>query len=381
MPRRRIPLRELVARGPVLSARERVRFLEGVGPSGVTYVAAPGTAHPVMPLQVFAAAYDLDLVLVDDHPDWDMHELARMVTPDGPVWLCKDSAVDTLDQQIAADLEDVDRWLPEVPLRRHRSPVTVDDRSTPAGLDLSLAYTNPAGERVEIRYRGPHPKGPLRKRNSSTMGHSARAVLAALDVSAQALARSAEVRIDGEVRPLRRIACLVPFAVALVQVQAGLSTGRWRQEEDGPGVRTVHDLHGLDVAQAWTVASSAEGVDLVQDHPVRQLRHRFARHGDHLELARVEVGNHGHDAPVGVLHLAPHLPDARVPFEGTFEGRWLLDVGGQPAHAVGRVTARWAEGALHLGLRPEAPRWTLDRPLDAVVRPSGDGVEVEVRRV
>lgn len=381
MGRRRIGLRELLAQGPVLSARARGQWLEEGGPSGVAYASAPVGAHPLLPLQVFGAAYALDLVVVDDHPDWDMHELALLQTPEGPVWLCKDSRVDTLEQSLTADFEGLESWLPEVPLRRHRAPVEVTDRSDARWLDLDLAYTNPDGDRVRIHYTGRRPRAALRQRNSSTMGHSAGQVLAALDVSSRAMARSATVDIAGERRPLVRILGLVPFAVALVQVQAGLSVGRWTQRDAGDAVCTEHLLGERTVAQRWRVERVDGGCDLIQEHPARTLRFAFRGPPEALELERVDVENFGHHAPVASLHLVPRLPDARRRFEGAWEGRWILDVGGQPSHATGRVLAAWEGEVLRLQVRPTAPRWTLDRPLDVRLRPGPEGAEARVERV
>lgn len=344
MPRRRIPLADLVPRGPVLSARAAERFDAAV-PSGVAYAGLPAVPFPVLPCLWFGVPYDLDLVVVDDHPAWDMHELARVRTPDGPVWLCKDSRAEDLVQTIVADVEGLGSVLPEVPLARTRRPVVVDD-SRPGHVDVR--YVNDHGEdvRVVVDHR---PLAPQGLRNTSTMGHSGRAALAVLDLSARAFA-SAEVTIGGEDRAVRRILGLVPFAVALAQTQAGFAAGRWTQDAAGT-------THG-PVAVPWF----DDGLSLTQTHPWRTLTARFLRAGEAREAVELVAEAWGVAAPACRIRFLPALPDLR--FDGVHgESRFRLDVGGQRGHGTGRVEVRRSGDEAEVVVTPSAPSWLANRRL------------------
>lgn len=365
--KRTIALRDLIARGPVLSARQRERILVPA-PSGATYTSDARVPTPVMPLQVFGVPYDLDLVIVDDHPDWDMHEYARVTTPDGSLWLCKDSRAGTLEQTIVGDVEGIEGWLPEIPLKRKRSPVKAVESVDGKRFRVSLAYENFDGEPVEVSFQGTLPAGPLWKRNSSTMGHSRGHVLAVLDLSHRSFGKRVSIRIGGKERKIRRIYGLVPFQVALAQTQAGLSVGAWQQ--DGTTTR-----HG-DVAQTWTVTEQGSHTTVSQESPIRTLRYTFVEG----ELERAEVHTYGAKEPALVAHFAPRLPDVRRAFGGTHESRFVLDVNGQASFGTGIIrTTATPDGAV-LDIRPTEPRWTRDRPLRSAVRFVQGTAEVEVTR-
>lgn len=349
MPRRRIPLADLVPRGPVLSARACDRF-EDARPSGTAYAGAPTVPFPVLPFLWFGVPYDLDLVVVDDHPAWDMHELARVRTPDGPVWLCKDSRAADLVQTIVADRDDIGSVLPEVPLARSHRRVEVDD-SRPGHVEVR--YANDHGEevRVVVDHR---PLARQALRNTSTMGHSGSVTLAVLDLSARALA-SASVTIGGEARPIRRILGLVPFAVALAQTQAGFAAGRWTQDAVG----TTHD----GTAAPWF----DDGLALTQPHPWRTLTARFLPVGDARELVELVAEAWGMAAPACRIRFLPALPDLR--FDGAAgESRFRLDVGGQRGHGTGTVRVRRIGDEAEVVVAPAAPAWLADRRLVARLR-------------
>lgn len=374
-PRARPPLRDLVPHGPALSARQRQDILDTAGPSRARYGPRRRAPGPVLPVQVFGATYGLDLVLVSQHPSWDMHELARVDTAAGSVWLCKDSRRGSLEQTIVADVDGLDHLLPEIPLRRFHHDVSVDDRSVGDHLDLTLRYVNADDDPVEIRFVGPAPTGTRRKRNGSTMGHSRGHVLAALDIPAQAFATSASVTIAGEPQVLTKVAGCVPITVALVQTQAGLSTGQWLQEVDEDGV--VRTRHASGAEQVWTVEEEDDdGVVLTQRAAWRTLRYHFSRRDDALELARCEVVQSGDPVPACVLHFCPALPDAGVALEAPWRGQWVLDVHGQPGHAFGSVEVRGTADGVLVAVRADKPRWCLDRPLDYGISVSNDRVSV-----
>jgi len=116
-------LKEMLPEPPAQTASDRTRDFPGDVGSGVTYMGRAMASYPVLPVQVFGAAYDLDLVIVSRHPEWNMHEYARLKTPQGEVWIAKDARESTMSQSIVADLPDIDAWMPEIPLQIGRAHV------------------------------------------------------------------------------------------------------------------------------------------------------------------------------------------------------------------------------------------------------------------
>jgi hypothetical protein len=346
------------------------------------YDGPPVVPFPVVPLQVWGLAYDLDLVVVSKHPSWDMHELARLTTPDGPLWLAKDARAGSLEQSIVADLPDIEAWLPEVPVRRMSYPVRVDDRSTADRLDLTVDWQTVDGEEARVAYRGKPPLTAQAKRNGSTMGHSRDAVLAVLDVSHRTFASSTDITIGGQAYRTDRILGLVPFRMALIQVQGGLAVGETSQEASEGGVSVRYKAwSGAWIDTAWTQSIAPDGaVVLEQADPVRTLRYRFRPDGDALELESAEVTQWGRAAPTVHVAFSPPLPDVRRPFLGEVRVSYVIDVNGQLGHAVGHVVAKWVGDSVVLDVAPIAPWWTLDRPLRATVTAAGAAVSTRTVR-
>jgi hypothetical protein len=375
---RALGLYDFLPKGPVLTPRQRVDLFGRERGSGVEYGGPARVSAPIMPLQLFGVGYDADLMLVSDHPDWNMHEYAMLSTPDGPVWLAKDAREETLEQSIVAEQDDLEHWLPEVTVRRKWSRVTVDDRSTSKQIDLSLAYENIDGEPTEVTWRGPHPSRLQRLRNTSTMGHSRDAFLVVLDLSHKAPARKASITINGQKRKIHRMFGLVPMQFALVQTQAGVAVGEWSQSATPGGFETIHHQK---TRQAWTLSDHGTHVVAQQRHPMRTLSYRFLRQGDALELVHARVEQYARSVPVCEVRFDPALPDFRRPFSGTFEGRYVIDVNGQQSHATGRTLARDEAGVGVLSILPNAPHWTTDRPMQATITCGADVATVCLKRV
>ena len=356
------------AKGPALSARERAAFAEPE-PSGAAYCGEPLAPGPVPPLIPFAAGYDLDLVLVSDHPSWNMHEYARIDTADGPIWLAKDSREGSLDQCLVVDVA-ADRLaslLPEVPLIRKASPVRVDDRSEGDRVDLDLRYENIDGDAVHVHYEGRVPHSLQRKRNGSTMGHSRNQVLAVLDLSHRDFAKKASITIAGQRRRLRLFGLL---ALALKQVQGGFAVGRVRSEG---GAATF----GSGAAIHWTPSPWERGTRLQTEDRIRGVELDFLDVDGAHELSAVTVVQAGRDVPTMHARFVPAIPDLARPFEGVRAGRFAVDVNGQEGHAVGGFEARWRGDEALLDLRPEAPSWVAERPMHSTLRFADGAVELE----
>ena len=360
--------------GPVISAAARVAEFYAVAPSGAAYTAPPDApSAPRIPFLVFGVTYDIDLVLVTNHPEWDMHEYARISTPDGPIWLAKDARASTGDQLLVADIDGIDSWLPEIPLARKSAPVRVEDRSDDDQLDLSIAYQNHDGEPVRVDYRGPRPHTLQPRRNGSTMGHSRGQVLAVLDLSHLDFAKKATVSIGGVERKIHRVAGLVPMRMALRQTQGGVAEARFEQANVGENVTTTHEMpSGAVVTQTWQWARRAEFSELRQHHSLRDVVYHFRHTADGAaELVEAIVTPWDTDRPNFRIRFSPALPDLRARFSGEVRSRFVIDVGTQANHAVGEAVVRWKDAELLLEMRSEKPWWTADRVVRSALRTDG----------
>lgn len=375
-------LTRMLPSGPVISERERRRDYDPVRESGARYDGAARTDLPAIPFLVFGVTYDVDLVLVSDHPDWDMHEYARITTHEGDLWLAKDSLSSTGDQLLVADIPDLHDWLPEVPLARRRGHVEVDDRSTDRWLDLTLHYENHRGDAVEAHYAGRPPSSAQRQRNGSTMGHSRRQVMAVLDVSHRDFARTAKISIGGVNHPIHRVAGLVPMQLALRQTQGGLARASY--SFTGPS-GAPHDLvsthrmgDGHVASAAWSLQERPDRLVVSQRSALRTLRYEFAcvegRFELHTAAVLPAISPEHHNFSIT---FAPTLPDLRFPLAKAWSGKWVMDVGDQRNHAVGSITVDTLEGEQRVRVDAEKPWWVADRAIRSSVAFHDEKIEVE----
>jgi len=368
-------LRDVMPGPPVMGAKERLEY-DGAGPAAasngapIVYTGAPMVDFPVLPLQVWGLRYALDVVLVSDHPDWVMHEYARIDLPDRTLWMAKDAGRDR-EQTITTDLPDLASWVAEVPVRRHPGALTVTDHSTATTADLRFQYVNPLGQPVDVAYTGPLPTAPSNPRNGNTMGHSRGTVAALLDLYLFRIGGRAVVDIAGP-RKLHNLLGLVPEAYLLAQVQAGVAVTDLCEHPDGAGGFTVERPCKAEdwptrATEAWTV----QGRSASRAGPVVSLDYHFAEGG----LDRATAVQAGSDTPLAVLTFAPALPDIRRPFVGEAFSRFVVDVDGQVGHGEGCVKTRWAAGAVQVDFLPTAPRWFANRPIRTTISylPDADG--------
>ena len=75
-------LKEVLPGKPVLNNQELSGFSTPTQ-STAEYTDEPRVPFPVIPMTAFGLQYSADVVLVSQHPDWDMHEFARSFARDG----------------------------------------------------------------------------------------------------------------------------------------------------------------------------------------------------------------------------------------------------------------------------------------------------------
>lgn len=372
-------LGDLVRRGPVLARSPWLRWRAQDEVGAVAAVGPTPLGFPIPPLSVWGVPYDVDLVLRTAHPSFDMHEIARVNTAQGALWLWKDARREGLAQTIVADRDDLATALPEVPVERRAAPMRVVDDSDAARLCLDVSTTNVDGEPVRLLWDGPQPR-PTVLRNSSTMGHSADAVAAVLDLSAMALGGSARLEVSGRTWAPSRIAGLVPFAVALRQTQGGLAMGTRTFAEDGARWGWTAFAPGQRDAEAVpTERLGPEGRWLEVADGWRTLRHRFVGPEGTSWLGAEVLSPTGE--VIAAVESRPAIPDVRRPWTGEASGALVLSVGGQPPH--GRATWRGTSDATgaRLLVCPTAPSWLAARAIEVEVARAGGLRVVRARRL
>jgi len=404
---------DMLPTGPVVDEETREVVWERARSSDVAYqrqAGAPsggaarrqaggGTTPPAIPFLVFGLHYDLDIVLASTHPAWEMHEIARIRTPDGSIWIAKDTRAATGDQMLVTELERPNHWLPEIPLARRQRPINIQQRASESEeLDLRIAYTNYDGEPVRIRYRGRRPRTRTTFRNGATMGHSRRQVMAVLDLPVRDFGRKASIQIAGRSYRIQRAAGLVPMRLALEQTQGGIPqadvTQRWDPDR-ADRFRTLHRMaDGDEVKRTWRVTRTPDRVIARQVSAMRMLEYRFlrGRHRGTLELLEARVvpwtayrqyaggadASSGWSADRGTdtraafrIRFRPALPDLRRKFRGRSTSRFVMDVGGERNHAVGEVVVRSRDdgkSGAQVKLRRLAPDWVASRCVESVVK-------------
>ncbi len=386
----------MLPRGAVLSPGQRVAGFAQNAASGARYSQTEhlSVPFPLLPVMPFGLTYELDLVFMTKHPSWNMHEYALIRTSAGLIWLLKDAREGTMEQTIIAGVDDIDDWMPEVPVQRRHQAFDVIEAISSDTVEVSIDYENWDGDSTQVWFKGAFPRTLQRKRNSSTMRHSLDQMMAVLDLSHQNLSSKGHVTIAGERQKLARIFG-VGVRTALQQTQGGLVVGDWLQTGSPTGFTTGFSARsGRVVPRAWTLqrqaatsAPSAVGLSLpsvyaTQDDADRQLVFRFLETGDGaLELRHLWAWQKGQSAAGFSLELSPALPDLRRRFDGEVTCRWVADVAGQLSHATGTLTARWTDDGPEVELRPQDPWWVWDRPMRSTLRPEGDGVRVRVQRI
>ncbi len=362
-------LRSVLPSGSVLS-REQIESFADPRPSNVAYKGPPGSMSPVLPLTAFGLTYSVDVVLVSQHPDWDMHEYARLDLPTGPLWIAKDSDHDGR-QTIVADVDDIQHWLAEIPAPRISQPMTVRDDSKGDIVDVELTYTNPKGQLTEVWAKGTMARHPPRKRNGNTMGHSRDAVAAVLDLERFSSDIDGGIRIDGEDQKIARILGLVPFRYLLRQTQAGLAVASFRQTSTPEGFKIERPIPGTpDWPTSGTESWTWDGQTAQFSNELLTYAYTFKDR----ELVEIKVAQLGRPSETFHMQFQPALPDLRRPFEGEARSRFVMHVAGQPGHGTGMVVIRSTGEQAELEVHPSAPHWLRSRPMKTSISGLGSPI-------
>lgn len=369
----------MLPEGPALTQKERAETLYRRTAHQVKYTGEPLVDFPVMPLQVWAAAYELDIILVSEHPDWNMHEYAQLATPEGNLWIMKDAKEGSLDQFIVADIPNIQSWLPELPVVRKQYPVKIVDNSTDKLLDLEFEYENVKGTLVKAQYQGKHPQTALKKRNGSTMGHSRNQLLVALDLPYRDFGKKASITYDGKAYKMDKLLGLVPFQMALKQTQGGLSSGQYTlHKKENNVLISTHQNASTKVEQEWIYSNTPQTTGIQQRNDFRNLNYEFkGTVYQELEVAYVQQWNKQEEGTR--ITFAPPLPDIRRPFEGQYQSDFVIDMNGQESNAVGYVTVEWLNGKASIIITPTAPWWMKDRPMQALISYENGKAQVDIK--
>jgi hypothetical protein len=366
-------LRNVLPSGPVTDPLPREE-------RSVAYLGPPVVPFPVLPFQVFGLRYAIDLVVVTDHPQWEMHEYARIDLGDRSLWIAQDTDRSGV-QTIVADLADIEAWVPEVPVPRSAGPLAVDERWDDRRVEVDLSYTNVAGEAVRVSFAATLPKHPPNKRNGNTMGHSKDVVAAVLDLERRVRAQRVDMWIDGVEQKSERLLGLVPFEFLLTQTQGGVAIADFRQTADADGFVLTRPADG-----EWPTASTERWIATPENGLLREARFdngvtAFTYWFEEGGLSRAEVHQTGRPDPVFTMTISPPLPDLRRPFEGELTSRFAMDVGEEKGHGCGSIAARWTDPAtVEVALRPAAPHWLADRPMTTRIQYADGAATVETVR-
>lgn len=361
-------LKRMLPEGPAFSTKERIEW-QKKDAHEVHYTDVALTDFPVPAVQAWAATYDLDIILVSEHPAWNMHEFARLATLQGDLWIMKDAQEGSLDQFVVADLEDIQAWLPELPVQRKSYPVKVVDSSTSKKLQLSFEYENYLGVLVKASYEGKRPVTPLQKKNGSTMGHSKNQLLVGLDLPFRDFGQKAHISYDGVDYKIDRILGLIPFQMALKQTQGGLSSGQYTLESTKQQIVSAHPTTQDSVHQVWRTFERQGVCYLQQSNDFRTTTYAFEQEGC-LKSASIQQWNKI-DKGMQILFY-PALPDIRRPFSGSFTSKFVLDIGGKNNNAYGTATVFWENGMAIVQIIPEKPWWVVDRPMQTTINYQGN---------
>ena len=377
-------LKKMLPKKAVLSETKRKELLDKKF-HPVNYTGEAKVNFPIIPFPVFGITYDQDIVIVTQHPEWNMHEYAKILLPeDKEMWLMKDSREGSLDQYLSINDAGLLDMVPEIPLETSVQDIKVKDKSDDKNLDISFGYTNLLNEEVEVYYRGSKKLGKLKKRNGSTMGHSKNQVMAVLDLPYRNFGKKATVTYNDKHYPVKKLLGIKNFQMLLQQTQGGISKGTYRiKDHKGTHFTTYHDNNVKEeIEQFWDENFQQEHQLLFAEQKNKYRSQTYAyvvEEANHylLQSATIQIWNY--KEPAFKITFSPPLPDLRKKFEKTYESDFVMDINGQKNHGIGKVKCYWQDkDHVIVEIIPQQPWWIADRPMKSVVEFKGSK-EVEVK--
>ncbi len=322
---------------------------------------------PIIPFQIFGVTYEQDIVIVTNHPLWDMHEISRIDLPDGSsTWIIKDSKNPYLDQYLITDRADLAEFLPEIPLNKSISEIEITDQSDEKFIEMDFKYTNSEGEKVLAHFFGKRKMPKLKKRNGSTMGHSQRQVLALLDMPARGFGKYAYMTYDDREYKLKKLLGIKPFNMLLTQTQGGISKASYSLMESMIGLSMVGPDNSYQMD--WEIVDNEYEVQMKNQNSYREQVYSFEKDGENLLLKQAYTQSWNDSIPTFTMNFYPALPDLRYKFEGTIQCQFVMDVNDQRGHAIGEVRCSWIEDSkIKVEIDPQRPWWVYERPVTSII--------------
>ena len=371
---------KMLPKSAVLSQTERID-IESLPNNVIEYTSPLLTEIPIIPFQLFGISYDLDIVMVTQYPDVDMHEFVKLslrgTVENGDekyIWIAKESETGTLDQYIYSNHVELSHLFPEIPLDIVKSPFSVVDRSDDNHLDLQFSYTNRHGVQVSASYLGNARLKSLKNRNGSTMGHSQNQVMAVLDLPKRRFGKASRITYDAKEYKHKKILGIKPFRMAIQQSQGGLSAVAMNMWTTGETIKSNYDKKGVPVEVEWKKKETLDGMILFQENKLRKIEYEYEHKHEGLTFSRARVISWNEDQPIVKISVFPSLPDLRRRFKGISTSKFIIDVNDQQNHAVGEISCHWAENNLIIEIRPIAPWWVEERPMRGTIRIKEDKI-------
>lgn len=358
-----LPLREI-------TSKELNQIQQDFSHKNVEYISLPITEIPIIPFQIFAVPYKLDIVLVSDHPNIDMHEFALIDLPYGKTWIAKESQKGSLDQSIYTDDKRIETLFPEIPLPIQQCEMRIIESRKDQELDVTFEYTNLNGDSVEAHYHGSTLLKTLKKPNGSTMGHSKNQVMALLDLSSRSFGRKAEIQYNGEKAKIKKILGIRPFQMMLKQTQAGLSVGsKSIIERDGE----IHSEQGEMIkSEKWAIKSLDTMLSFHTKNVARKIEYNFSKNQSDLQFSNASIQYWNHRHKTMDISVYPPLPDLRRKFILSHSSKFVIHVN-EKALGYGRIEVSWKSlnevaPYIEILIIPEHPWWIKERPMTTIIK-------------
>ena len=350
---------DYLPRGPVLNAGERAEFHH----SADLQTSALNAHSPVLPFQVFGLEYPRDVVLEVEHPSVSMLEIASLDLPEEKsIWIAKIATPDG-EQILVSDREEVTQWLPEINAQRMHQPDTFSVSESPDGT-LSLELMLPNGDTLQATAVLSPVRTPS-KTNSSTFNHSEAIAMAVLEVSGKRIGIDATMRINQQPVPPSKVFGVIPVKALLRQTQGGISTSDIEVHPEGselhlirpdswavPGVQTC-------IHEAGTVSCPGE---------LSTAYYRYSK-GGFFEAEVIDFRQRS----LFKMTLNEPLPPLDGSFEGIHSRTFMVNVGQLPAAGHGELILAREKESVTLDIRPQAPTWFAERPMQSRLLFSSEG--------